>query len=482
MQPSHRNRVISQQMGAISETRLQALPPLAGTKRPLASYLAYLAVAGIIFVSVTAPVVTFSGDLPWFRVEQLALLPIGAVYLWLLLTGLARPLRFHPLFLIAAIYSGCILLSLFFGAFVLDHPLVSRDLYEIPKAWLPAVFFTLGLEAKLSEAALRRVLGFFSVAISLACLYGWAQWMDLGISHLLNPYYSGGWHDEGALAHYRRVYSTMGNPNFFAQLLTWAIAAFTLALLLRLGNRLRNLLLLSACLVTLAMTGSRYGWLDTGLVLLLIFFLSASQKYRRQRLLVLLAALLPIFALLTFLVASSNQATLDRLVTLRNPVNTDSMRGRLEDLWPNVEREILLSPLLGHGAVRVVFSDMYIDSEYLDVLQKFGLVGFLVYFTYSLYPLGGLWKGLRCASRSDAYLESHLPAGFWALQLTFIMLITSVVMNIGMSTFYNLALQGFFWLWMGIGTAAAQTIAAAQGAWLATHNQPGPSYPKLSPP
>ena len=449
-------------MGAISDTRPQALPALAGGKQPIASYLAYLAVAGIVFVSVTAPVVTISSGLPWFRVEQLALFPIGAVYLWLLLAGLARPPRFHCLFLIAAAYCGCILLSLFFGTFVLSHPLLSRDLYEIPKALLPAVFFTLGLEAQLSEAAIRRVLGFFSAAIFLACLYGWTQWMDLGISRVLNPYYSGGAHDEGALAHYRRVFSTMGNPNFLGELLTWAIAAFTLALLLRLGNRLRNLLLLSACLVTLAMTGSRYGWLDTGLVLVLIFFLSASQKYRRRRLLVLLAGLLPIFALITFVVARSNQATLDRLLTLRNPVTTDSMQGRLEELWPDAEREFLLSPLFGHGSAKVIFSDTYVDSEYLDVLQKFGLLGFLVYFTYSLYPLGGLWKGLKFASRCDAHLENHLPARFWALQLSFIMLITSLVMNIGMSTFYNLALQGFFWLWMGIGTSTARSFTTLQ--------------------
>lgn len=457
-------------MGTISEARLHRLAPLAGAHWQIAPYLAHLAVAGIIFVSITAPVVTISSGLPWFRVEQLALLPIGAIYFWFLMAGLARPVRFHALFLIAGIYSGCILLSLVFGTFVLGHPFLLRDLYEIPKVFLPAAFFTLGLEARLSETAIRRVLGFFSVAIFLACLYGWTQWIDLGVSRLLNPFYSGGAHDEGALAHYRRIYSTMGNPNFFGQLLTWAIAAFTLAVLLRVGNRLQNLLLLSACLVTLAMTGSRYGWLDTGLVLVLIVSLSASRKYRRRRLLVLLAGLLPIFAFITFAVASSNQATLDRLQTLRNPLTTDSLSGRLETLWPDAEREFFSSPFFGHGPAKAIFSDIYTDSEYLNVLKQFGLLGFLVYFIYSIYPLRGLWRGLKCARRCNVHLEFRLPGTFWALQLSFVMLITSLVMNIGMGTFYNLALQGFFWLWMGIGVGAARTIATAQWALQATVN------------
>lgn len=470
MQFSFRKKAISHQMDTISEARVHRLPALAGGQWQIAQNLAHLAVTGIIFVSITAPVVTISSGLPWFRVEQLALLPIGAVYFWFFMAGLARPVRFHALFLIAGVYCACILLSLFYGTFVLGHPFLSRDLYEIPKALLPATFFTLGLEASLTETAIRRVLGFFSVAIFLACLYGWTQWMDLGVSRLLNPFYSGGAHDEGALAHYRRVYSTMGNPNFFAQLLTWAIAAFTLAVLLRVGNRLRNLLLLSACLVTLAMTGSRYGWLDTGLVLVLIFFLSASLKHRRRRLLALLAGLVPIFACITFVVASSNQATLDRLQTLRNPLTTDSLSGRLETLWPDAEREFFQSPLFGHGPAKAIFSDIFTDSEYLNVLKQFGLLGFLVYFAYSIYPLGGLWRGLKYARGCDTYLELRLRGTLWALQLSFIMLITSLVMNIGMSTFYNLPLQGLFWLWMGIGVGAGRTIAAAQWALQATNN------------
>jgi len=445
-------------MSAMLIAKLRVFPSGTGSPRRVARSLAEAAVTFLLFAAVIAPVVNIRSGLPWFRVEQLALIPIGLVYLWFLLAGVAGPVRLNGLLLIGAVYCGCILVSLFFGTFVLGHPFLYRDFYEIPKALLPVVFFTLGLEAALSEAAVRRLLTFFSVAVVFVCLYAWAQWMDLGISRALNQFYSGGAHDEGSLAHYRRVFSTMGNPNLLGQLLTWAIAAFTLALLLRVGNRVVNFLLALTCLVTLAMTGSRYGLLDTALVMVLIFCLSVFVRQRRRALLALLVVLLPIFVSITVAVARSNQATLDRFQTLGAPLQTDSLGDRLDALWPDASKEFSQSPLFGHGPAKAIFSDIVTDSEYLDVLKEFGLVGFLAYFAYYVYPLGYLWKGLKQRSTWGPLLEAHLPANYWALQLSFVTLITALVMNVGMSTFYSAPLQGFFWLWMGIGVGAARTM------------------------
>jgi O-antigen ligase len=446
-------------MAAISVARIRSVASLPEASRSIASSLAHAAVSFLLFVSVTAPVVTVSSNLPWFRVEQLALVPIGIIYLWLLMAGLAGLVRFNGLFWIAAVYCGFIFLSLFAGTFVLGHAFTYRDFYEIPKALFPVVFFVIGLEAALSERAIGRILRIFAAAIVPVCLYAWAQWMDLGISRALGHLYSGGAHDEGALAHYRRVFSTTGNPNILGQLMTWAIAAFTLALLLRVGNRIANLFLVLACLVTLAMTGSRYGLIDTGLVLILIVGLSFSVKHRRRTLLALLIVLLPVFIWITIAVARTNQATLDRFQTLSNPLQADSLRGRLDDLWPDANKEFFSSPLLGHGPAKTIFSDIVTDSEYLDVLKEFGILGFLVYLGYFIYPLRYLWRGLKYTSRLGAAFDLRLPATVWALHFSFVVLITGLVMNIGMSTFYSAPLQGFFWLWIGIGVSAARKIA-----------------------
>ena len=444
-------------MSTIADIKLNVLPAQVPRTR-YAAILGEIALPILFSLSVVAPVITISPSLPWFKFEQLALVPIGLLYFWFLMAGLARPFHLNGLVIIAAVYCGCILLSLFYGTAILGHEFLFRDLYEIPKALLPVAFFMIGQESRLSEISIRRILSFFSVALVLVCFYGWAQWMDLNVSHWLTQFYSGGAHDEGSLAHYRRVYSTMGNPNVLGQLLTWAIAAFTLALLLGVGNRLRNFVLVVICLVTLAMTGSRYGLIDTALAFLIILVLSLWTAPRRRSTLVLVA-LLPVFVCVTIAVATSNRATLDRFQSLRNPSQTDSLEGRLDSLWPDAEHEFFQSPLLGHGPAKVIFSDIFTDSEYLDVLKEFGLLGFAAYFAYFVYALQSLWSGLKRFGQLRTLSEGH-SAFSLGLQLSFVILITGLMMNVGMSTFYSSPLQGFFWLWLGVGANCSRTVAA----------------------
>src|SRR5262249_15841406 len=146
----------------------------------------------------------------------------------------------------------------------------------------PVAFFTIAYEADLSELSLRRLLAFFSFSILLVCFYAWGQFFGLGFAYKLNPYYSMGGHIDVALEYARRVYATIGNPNVLGSLMTWAVVLFLLAALFRVGNQLRNIGIAAACLITLVMTGSRYGLLSIGLGFLLILLLVATT--RRQRL------------------------------------------------------------------------------------------------------------------------------------------------------------------------------------------------------
>ena len=446
-------------MSAMNKSMLQAFPSGAGLCQPsVAANLAHFCVIALIFVSVTAPVVYLSTSLPWFKLEQLALPIILFVYGWFVLAGMARPVRPNAMYLIGGVYVLCICVSLFFGSVLLGQTVILRDFYEIPKALLPVIFFTLALEADLSEASLHRLLSFFVLAMVLVCLYAWAQWMDLGVSHILTPFYSGGEHDEGSLSHYRRVYSTMGNPNFLGEVMTWSVVAFTLAALFKIGSRFRNLAMAFASLITLVMTGSRYGLLDTGLGLALVLILPSFFNRRRMAPLAILVVLLPVFVGVSFAVANRNQATFDRLLTLHDPLKADSLRDRVDELWRDAADEFLRSPLFGQGPAKTKFSDVFTDSEYLDVLKKFGIVGFLVYLGFFIFPLVVLWKGLKRAARYGPQLEEQVPAKFWAMRVAFLMVSTAMVMNIGMSTFYNAGIQAFVWLWLGIGVGAVRSV------------------------
>lgn len=429
----------------------------------LAPFLGEVCVISLVCVPILFPAIRIavSDDISMVKTEVAALPIVSLGYLWLLLAGEARLFRPNGMLVVGALFNFSVALSIWHSSSVLGETVILRDFLEIPKLWLPVVFFTLSYEARLSEVALRRLWNFLGLTVLPLCLYAWAQWGNLTVSHWLNEIYQAGEKSEAALMYARRVYSTMGNANNFAELLTWLISTFLLALLLVPAKRTRNIMVLFACLVTLPMTGSRYGLLNTTIALILIFSINHACRGRRLSQLLFPLALLPIFAGVFFVVSSSNQRNLERFQTLDNPLQTDSFRERADVLWQDAIQDFRQSPLLGHGPAKNIYTGIITDSEYLDILKEFGIVGFLFYLAYFLFPLSLIWRGMRAGQRAGPSLEESLPWNFLAMRLSFVMIMTALVMNIGMSTFRNFLLQAFLWMWMGLGVRAAQTIGDA---------------------
>jgi hypothetical protein len=386
------------------------------------------------------------------------LLPVAiAIYGWMLLAGKARLIRFNGMFVIGLLFSLCIAISIWYGSEFLGQTAILSDYYELPKAWLPVAFFTLAYEAELPDDSLRRLVKFFGAAILLVCVFAWTQWAGLSVSYTLNAMYSSGNHDD-ALMYARRVYATMMNPNLLGQLVTWAMAAFALAALAKVGNRAWNIALAFACLVTLSMTGSRYGLFNGCLTFALIVALPSASRRRRNAQRTALLLIVPILALTYGAISISNHRSLERFETLRNPMQADSVRLRLEGLWVDAFDAFKQSPFFGRGPAKTIFNGIYTDSEYLDVLKRFGIIGFMSYIAYFLFPLFLLGKGLQASQRAGPLLEQRMPATLMTLRLCAVMAIMAVVMNIGMSTFYNAQLQGLLWMWLGLGARCAKTI------------------------
>jgi O-antigen ligase len=104
---------------------------------------------------------------------------------------------------------------------------------------------------------------------------------------------------------------------------------------------------------------------------------------------------LPTFVWTYQTVATSNRRTLERYETLKNPLQADSLRKRLDDLWLEAWSDFKTSPVVGHGPGKAFFiwHERFIDSEYLNVLREKGIVGFVVFLAYYLYPLYLIRKG-----------------------------------------------------------------------------------------
>ncbi len=415
----------------------------------------------LVCVSVTAPAIYINPTVPYFKVEALLAPLILVVYLWLLLIGVARRIRLNAMFIIGLLFFLCNAFSIWYGDRILGHTVIYRDLYELPKVWLPVAFFIIAYEADLSELSLRRLLAFFSFAILLVCVYAWGQFFGLGFAYRLNPYYSMGGHIDVALEYARRVYATMGNANVLGSLLTWCVLLFMLAALFRVGNQLRNIVIAAACLVTLVMTGSRYGLLSFGLGFLLVLLLVATTRRQRFARVGVLLLLLPTCVLIFEIVAASNPRTLVRYESLREPLQIDSFRERVEGGWLLGWSDFKSSPMFGHGPGKgfLILGDQVIDSEFLNVLREKGSIGFVVFLGYYLYPLFVIWKG-RGAVQAAPQLTEKASAHVVCMYASLIMGTLALFMNVGMSTFYSPFLQGFLWLWLGIGAGCASRLSA----------------------
>lgn len=415
----------------------------------------------LLCVSVTAPAIVITPSLPFVKVEAILVPVVAAIYLWLLLIGVARPIRFNGMFVIGFLYFVCNGFSIWYGARILGHPVLMRDLYELPKVWLPVAFFTIAYEAALSESAIRRLLSYFSVSILLVCVYAWSQFFGLGFTYKLNRFYSMGGHIDVALEYGRRVYATVGNPNVLGGLMAFCVVLFVLAALFRVGGLIRNVFVALSCLITLVMTGSRYGALSITLAFLLILLVAATAGGHRSARVAALLAVIPAFIWIFVAVATTNPRTLERYQTLKEPLQIDSVRERLEGGWIEGWADFKSSPFFGHGPGKAFLSPHggVIDSEYLSVLREKGSLGFLVFLCYYLYPIHLIRSG-RKAIRLSGPLTEQLPAHVVCVNTGFVMGALALVMNVGMSTFYTPFLQGFIWLWLGIAAGCATRLSA----------------------
>jgi len=430
-----------------------SLPPRTGIAKLLGEWGLVL----MLCVAVLAPGITLTPTLPQFRAETLMLVAYWALFGWLLLAGFAKPVRFNAFYVIGFLFALSVTVSLIYGTRILNHELILRDFYEIPKCWMPVWFFTIAYEAEVSEKGLNRLLNYFAVAIVLVCLYGCAQFLNLGIAARLNPYYTDFGHNYEGLIRYNRIFSTMANPNALGQLLSWTLSIYVLAFLFGVGSRARNVCISVMCAATAALTSSRYALLASGLGLLIVMWLSMSARRRRAKLIglvIVLAVLVPVFAL----TAQSSYWGAGRLMQLNNPLQVDSLRGRLDVLWVDAADSFLSSPWVGHGPAKTMFANIFTDSEYLNVLKFYGVIGFVIYLAYYLWPLKEIFRGLKRLPYLSHRLEERLGATLLVMRAGFTIFCVALFMNLGEFTFYNAFLLAFLWLWGGLAVRAAHLV------------------------
>lgn len=434
-----------------------------GTSQPrswLSQFAGEVSVILLVCVSVVSPNLQFSQQLPMVRLDLLLLVLVTGGFAWLLLAGKVGKLELSRFILIGALFSVSVTVSLIHGAAILHNSIQPNDFYEISKAWVPVAFFVVGYEAKLSERGITSLMNWLAFVTVVICFCGWSQLLNFPLAGELQAIYGDGGHNDRALLVFHRIYATLTNPNVLGEFLSWTLVGYTLAFLYRVGNQARNLFVALLCMVTLTQTGSRYGILAACLGFLIALALARKAVRGLGKTLALLL-LLAAFGTAFIGVQRASYFTSQRFEELRNPAQVSSLRDRLDDLWIVASDYFLRSPVLGQGPAKRIFDEAYTDSEYLDILKKFGLAGFAVYLGFYLWPLAQIRRALKWNYRIFPSLDYCLPGNLFSLRFGFLMLCMALFMNAGMYTCFNWYLMCFLWVWTGVSVRSGTVVCEA---------------------
>jgi O-Antigen ligase len=437
----------------MQETTLKILGSTAFAERFLE-----LSVLVLLIACLLSPSIQLGSDLK-LPLDVLLLPIILYVYFLLVCMRSAPPFSVRLFHIFGALFSFSVLLSMFYGSTHFHYPRLARDYYDVVRVWLPVLFFTIAYQADLRDSGLRRLLTILSFATLLICLYGVAQFLDLPLVDKINPYYSGGEHHDMGLRSDRRVYSTLGNPNVLGQFLSCVFMCYTLKFLSKVGSRLRSAIIVLAVVSTLVLTGSRYALIVSSLGLILVLGMTLGGARRAIRF-VSASVLLGLLAWSFTVTKTTDKEAASRFEELAHPTEVNSLRDRLDFLWIDAFEYFERSPILGHGPAKTVFTGVWTDSEYLDILKSYGINGFIFYFSMYLWIVIQLRRGLSIGRPSCRHTDDVIcpSTDLFFVRFGFGLILAALIMNVGMTTYFNWQFNTFFWLIMGVAVRSAHTV------------------------
>lgn len=431
---------------------------LSGTRRSRGAQGAEICVFALVTTILLTPAIQPFRGFPSIRLEQILVVGICYLYLIALMAGGAHRPEYHYPYLWLILFSVLVMGSLVYGAVFLKQEIIGRDYYEVPKIWLAVLLFMIGFEARLGEKSLRRFLVVLGLCTVTICAYAAAQYWRLPGVDVLDNFYFLTEDNYNGMIRYGRIYATFGNANVLGQFLSCMTICYITAVLGRVGRRMWSTILTLLAMLVLTLTASRYGLISTSfgslLVLALVGFSGRRNSARIAAFFLLCSALAGIYVT----TEKGSPYIQARSEELRHPEEVRSVRDRLDNLWLDSYDDLKVSPILGYGPSKKRYGEAVTDSEDLDVLRRYGLLGFAVYFSVFLWVLIKLFRGLKAIKSLVRSQESAWSANVLMVCAGFVLTLMDIGMNIGMSTFYNFQFGSFFWLFLGLATRSAQTV------------------------
>jgi O-antigen ligase len=394
-------------------------------------------VALLLALSILSPSIRFLEGLPAIRLEGIVALVAFGLFLLRHLTMNHRiKLRSNPAYKWFALFGVSILCSIAYAAVVKGYYPIGRDFWELGKLLEYFLIFALVSSLRISSVNFARYYWIALGLFLLSVLFGFAQYFNLGdINAVVSPYYAPT-QMYGLLVH-GRIMGTTSNPNEFGALLVLASSmALSGALFFqRRLSRFASWLCLAVFILALMYTLSRSSLvaLAIAIVVILTLYMATGMSAPKLRRLLLAIMLLGVIGVVDMQLVPGKFSP--RVSQLTDISQANSWQGRL-DKWTSNIAAWRQSPLFGWGPGKATMPTV-VDSEWLLLLRRYGLIGvmvFIMWFASYFLELGRISRSslmpevmaLTTALQATAvaYAAYMIPAAIYhSLQLMPIVLV-----------------------------------------------------------
>lgn len=389
-------------------------------------------IVALFFITVFAPLIEISDSIPAIRPEQFLFFSVFPILFVLQKRDPYPQLNLFIKFFIA--FQLLQIFSLFYGKVFMGSSVGFKDLVEIFRVLeYGLVAFIIGHFA-ITKNELRSLLFLMILFFAGSAIIGLFQYYGiLGLDRITAPlYFEGRLHDV-----HERVMGTFVNPNTYGTFASLG-AIITLGTLFYEKSKGIKLLLFAVFLIliwTVALTQSRTAFvvfLTAVLSLVLIYGYSMQLKW--YTIVAIFGGVIVILGGIGFLLSDQ---IISRFETLLNFMEDLSWQMRLFAWYINLHL-FIESPLFGWGPGFHQFSPT-VDSDYILILRRYGLVGFFVYLGFYFIPLKHAFNYIKGTN-----IRAHFNRIFIACTIVFL------VGNIPNSLFHEMQFIGFWAIFLGV--------------------------------
>lgn len=387
----------------------------------------------VIFSAIVLPPLSALAGLPNIRIEELLFFLLFP--LLILKKDSTGNDKLYNYFLYTLIlFSTAILLSIIYGKYILGVPVAGSDFFELLK-----VFKLLIVVMAISRFDLKKedipkllyvvVFSFFiSVIIGLMQFYG-----ILGFERITAPYYFA----ERIYDIHNRMMGTFYNPNTYGTALT--LGTVVTAVLVFYEDKIHRKVFLTLLVLlfsfAIALTQSRTAIIVLLLALLLVLGLNSFRnRFSLKQITIFLAGLL--VTVLLFIGVLSEEI-ITRFSALSDIGEDASWQMRLLAWYLNL---IIFSEsiLFGWGPAKMIHTTI-VDSEYILILRRYGIIGFTIYLFIYLIPL----------YRAFLFQSKDGIAGAMG-QIILVSVVVFLVANITNPLFHEIQFMDYWMILLGI--------------------------------